>query len=308
MKDTIYEICQSYTDKQDLIIDPFFKETPLFNSMPCVEASKGLVNVFSTVKDYTLPEIVDYDAQLPVISATIETGFATIGKVGGRMNIGLDKARLLGLENIINQQMPAIMMGAGRSFDRTYMYNGLKKFCVNNAADCLTKGGSVTDNANFSMIGITWGKGENCGIYQPAMSGAKMFDRYAIGGGNIIYVDNERGEKIAGYALEIVTYIGIQLPRKDRVHAFVNIDNSHLPSAEDLLQFVTKFNGFDSDSSVIYCHPLLFVKLVAKFSQEQQRNDVIHAGQWNGKNAIFVVNCPIVMDGNMLPGTEALVP
>lgn len=304
MKNTIYEIAKSYTDKQEHIVDPMFRETPLFNSMPCIEASKGPINAFEKVKDVAIPEIVDYDSPLPVIHATTEMGFATIGKVGGRINLPLDKCKLLGKEAIINQQLPLIFNRAGQAFDYSYTYNCLKAFCVENSNDCLTKIATTgSGEAFYSMIGVTWSEGENCGLYQPALSGQKMFEIYPINGGNITYFRDKAGNDIAGYILEIVTYLGIQLARADRVHTLCNINAENLPSYEQLLDFVYKFGGYTANSA-IYCHPLLFNLLAGKFALASGRADLITIG---ADGIMRIANCPVIVNPNMLPGTEAFI-
>ena len=302
MKNTIYEICMSYTDKQQHIIDPLFKETPLFNSMPCMEASKGAINTFERVKDVTIPEFVKYDSPLPVISASTELGYATIGKVGGRLNLPLDQCKLLGKEEILRKKLPLIFNRTGQAFDYSYMYNSLKAFCLENKSECVTRIGS-SGSAFYSMIGVTWSEGENCGLYQPKLSGEKMFDVYPMNGGNITYIKDSSGNEYAGYVLEIAMFLGIQIPRTDRIHALVNIDSTNVPTHKQLLDFVYDFGGY-TPNSVIYCHPLCLNIIISKFMEETKHADLI---KMDNEGRVRINGCLVVPDQNMINGTEAIV-
>lgn len=301
---SIYDIGISYTDKQEAILNPFFRETPFFNSMPCIEASKGPVNIYEKVKEIKIPEFVNYDAPLPNISASTELGYATIGKVGGRMNIPKDKARLLGKEEIIAKQMPLILNKAGQAFDYSYLYNGVKAYCLENKANCVTRIGTAgSGNTYFSMIGVTWSEGGNCGLYQPALSGEKMFDIYPLGGGNEMNIPDNNGNNITGYVIEVACFIGIQLPDPQRVHALVNIDSSNIPTLQQLLDFQFAFGGY-GNNSVIYCHPLVFNKLAASLTKDSKVGD----GMIERRDGRLYINgCPVILNPNMLNGTEAYV-
>ena len=103
---------------------------------PC-GGGKGAINTFERVKDVTIPEFVKYDSPLPV-SASTELGYATIGKVGGRLNLPLDQCKLLGKE-ILRKKLPLIFNRTGQAFDYSYMYNSLKAFCLENKSECVTR-------------------------------------------------------------------------------------------------------------------------------------------------------------------------
>lgn len=302
MQNTIYDICMSYTDKQQQIIDPFFKETPLFKSMPCIEASKGAINTFEKVKDVAIPEFVNYDSPLPVISASTELGYATIGKIGGSLNLPLDKCRLLGKEKMLASQLPLIFNRTGQAFDYSYMYNSLKAFCLENKSECVTKIHNA-GSAFYSMIGVTWSEGENCGLYQPALSGEKMFNITPIAGGEVTRFNDASGNPISGYVLEITMFLGIQLPRTDRIHALVNIDSTHIPTYNQLLDFVYNFGGY-TQNSAIYVHPRCLNLILASFTTDATRADMITRG---ADGILRIAGCPVIVDQNMLNGTEAIV-
>jgi hypothetical protein len=302
MERTIYDICMSYTDKQEVFIDPFFKETPLFNTMKCIEASKGATNVFEKIKEVQIPELVDYDAPLPLVSASTELGYAKIGKVGGRINLPLDQCKLLGKEAILAKQLPPILNRTGQAFDFSFMYSSLKAHCVANSTDCVTKIGTAGSNF-YSMVGITWGEGENCGLYQPKLSGKKMFDFYAIGGGNIIDLKDKDGKTFAGYAMELAMYLGIQIPRNDRIHLLANCNSSNVPSYEQLLNFVDDFDGYDPANSAIYCHPKMRNILSATFQKDTGHADLITV---DNTGLMRISGCPVIVDKNMLKGTEEI--
>lgn len=301
---SIYDIGIAYKDKQEAILNPFFRETPFFNSMPCIEASKGPVNIYEKVKDIAIPEFVNYDAPLPDISASTELGYATIGKVGGRLNIPLDKAKLIGKEELIAKQLPLILNKAGQAFDYSYLYNAVKRFCLENKSECVTRiKSSGSGSTYYSMIGVTWSDGGNCGLYQPALSGEKMFDIYALNGGNVTNIPDTAGNFISGYIYEVACFIGIQLPDPQRVHALVNIDASNIPTLKQLLDFQYAFGGYGANSA-IYCHPLVFNMLVASLTQDDKIGDGLIERR-DGR--LYINGCPVILNQNMLNGTEDYV-
>lgn len=302
MNDTIYQICMSYKDKQADLINPLVQEAPLFQTMVCMEASTGPINTFEKVKDVTIPQIVEYDAPLPVITVHTELGYATIGKVGGRLNLPLDKVRLLGKEAILAKELPPIFNLTGQAYDYSYTYNSLKAYCLENKEQCVTRIATTGDKF-YSMIGVTWAKGQNCGLYQPALSGERMFNITPIGGGQIIDIRDKNGNVVAGYAMDITMFLGIQIPRPDRIHALVNINDSNLPTYKQLLDFVSSFGGY-TDNSYIYCHPLCLNAIVAKFSEEGKHADLIKI---NDDGDVRIGKCRIIANPNMAKGTEALV-
>lgn len=303
MKNTLYEIATTYTDPQREIIDPFVEEAPLFQLLPCVQTTNADKNIFDIVKDVKLPEVVNFDAPVPQIYATTEKGYASLGKVGGRISIPLDKARIVSIEKLLATQLPIIFKRTGMAFDYSFMYNSLKKFCLENASECITKLGATTANSTYSMIGVTWGEGENCGLYNPALAGEKLWNQYMLSGGNIMNIKDKNGNDISGYVWEIVTFLGIQLARTDRIHALVNIDATHLPTAEQFLDFIYDFGG-DYGNSMIFAHPKLINKLRGKYQEEQHHHDIFTVDA-NGN--IRVDKTLIVKDPNMSNGGEPVI-
>lgn len=299
---TIYELAQSYDDKQEIIVDPFQREAPLFQSMPCMLSSKADKNIFDIIKDVAVPTVTEFDAPLPKLYASTESNFASLAKVGGRFEIGRDRARLNGgVENILERQLPPILSRAGASFDYSFLYNSLRKFCIDNYAEYKTA--TSFSGQGYSMIGINWADGENIGLVSPYLPGEKVFETTAIGGGNIIDLIDKTGHVYSGYALEIVTFIGIQLARPDKVHALVNIDASHMPTAEDILNFIDNFKGYNGNNCAIYAHPKLINALRAKYDSANDKVGFFHS---DGRD-IYIDNVRIIRDDNLLAGTEASV-
>lgn len=300
MKNTLYDIAVNYTERQEHIIDPLQREAPLFRNLPCMETSQIDKNVFEVIKDVAVPTVTDYDAPLPNLYANTELNYASLAKIGGRIPLPLDKCRMMGRENLFRKQIGPILDRTGMAFDFAFMYNSLRKYCLENAADCATDIGGT----GYSMVGVTWQEGENYGLFKPALSGAKIFDLYWLNGGNIGNIPDKSGKNISGYEAELVTFLGIQLPRKDRIHSLVNIDATHLPTYAQLLDFVYAFGGTDPENSVIFAHPKLINKLRAAFMQETQHKDFISYG---ADRTLYIDQCRLIPDANMLDGTEEQV-
>ena len=302
MKNTIYDIALSYADKQEHIVDPLQREAPLFQNLPCMETSKMDKNIFEIVKDVAIPTVNDFDAPLPKLYANTELNYASLAKIGGRIELPLDKCRMLGRAELIQKQMPVILNRAGQAFDASFMYNSLRKFCIDHASDCVTNAGGG-DSGGYSIVGITWGEGENYGLFKPALSGQKMFDVYPLSGGNIMNIQDKEGKEISGYVIEMVMFLGIQLARLDRIHSIINIDATHLPTFNDLLDMVYSIGGY-GDNSVFFAHPKLIYKLRSQYMADNQHKDGF---VMDADGNLRVDKVRFIADPNMLDGTETKI-
>ncbi len=303
MKNTIYEIALSYADKQEKIVDPLQREAPFFQNLPCMETSKMDKNIFEIVKDVAVPTVNDFDAPLPKLYANTELNYASLAKIGGRIELPLDKCRMLGKDELISKQMPIILNRAGQAFDKAFIYNSLRKFCIEHTADgCVTNAGGG-DSGGYSMVGITWGEGENYGLFKPALSGQKMFDVYALDGGNITNIFDNAGKAISGYIIEMVMFLGIQIARTDRIHSIVNIDASHLPTFNDLLDMVYDIGGY-GDNSVVFAHPKLIYKLRNAYMGDNLHKDGF---TMDADGNLRIDKVRVVQDPNMKDGDETKI-
>lgn len=311
MQNTIYELTQNWDDAR-FLVNPFLQDAPFFNSMPMMETNAKLANITDRVKEIKIPQIVNYDAPLPEIRTTFEKTFASVCKVGGIMTIGYDKAKLLegGVAEYIAKQMGPIMNKTGQAYDQSFIYNILKKFCIENGRFTRVLPGQSAATGYYSMIGISWNLGENCGLYSPAMNAngkGKLFDTIPVAGGQVIQVKNENGEEILGKQLAVQTCLGLQIANEKRVHALVNISttaDNGIPTPDKLLEFVSEFETGDPDKDVIYCHPSLINAIRAKYMREQYHVDFIRS---EGAD-VYIDNVRLVKDKNMLKGEEGATP
>lgn len=312
MKNTIYDLTQNWQDR-DFLINPFLGDAPFFANIPMKETNAKLANVTTTVKDIEVPQIVEFDAPLPDIRTSFEKSFAVLGKVGGKMSIGLDKIKLLegGLEAYIAAQMEPIMNKTGQDFDRSFLYAVVKKFCLEHVADCVTRvlTGQSAQTGYYSMIGISMKRGENCGLYSPALNAngqGKLFELIPVNNGAVTKIKNDKGEEILGKEVAIQTYLGLQLPRKDRVHVLGNISltaDNGIPTPDKLLEFISTFATGDAEADMVFCHPTLINAIRAKYMRDNQHADFIRYE--NG--SLFIDDVRVIKDKNMLKGTEAAI-
>ena len=119
----------------------------------------------------------------------------------------------------------------------------------------------------------------------------------------VLTLKDSSGNEYAGYVLEIAMFLGIQIPRTDRIHALVNIDSTNVPTHKQLLDFVYDFGGY-TPNSVIYCHPLCLNIIISKFMEETKHADLI---KMDNEGRVRINGCLVVPDQNMINGTEAIV-
>ena len=134
MKNNMYEVAVALAPKQSQLIDYLVEDAVIVKEIPFQAATHGIKNVFERVKDVTGPTLVDLDAPLPLVTALTELGETPLFKIGGKLEIGKDKAEAMrGKEEYPYQdregppdqtllQLPSLHFFYPSPFSNTYPY------------------------------------------------------------------------------------------------------------------------------------------------------------------------------------------
>jgi len=296
------EIAIEKAVKQTVLIDSLLEESPILAGMPMEPSTHGLSNVFEKITSVKGAGMVDFDAPLGSLDATTELEQRDLSIIGGEMFVGEDKAKKFGgASTYFDKKLPVILKNTGQQIEQAIIYNNLRAFAIEEGK-AESVGGS--GNVNYSILAVTWTKGEITGLYDPEGFGnGKVFDMTPINGGNL-YKDTASG--ILGYGMRIKSYMGVQLANKRYISSLVNIDlDSATPKipTEKMMDNLL-LNCRANSSTVIYMHPRVLTELYDYKAARLQmsvgdRNVDRVIAYWNGT--------PIVTSYNFLNALEPKV-
>ena len=210
-------------------MDNITEEAPIWEIVPFGEASHGMWNAYEEVTGITGPGFVGLNDELP--SMSVESGLKKLDLAvfGGEIFVPQDKARMYGGEaKYVGDKMPLILRVAGADGERNFLYDNILAYCVAN--NLLIDAGGVGDN-NYVILVVRFQEGVTQGLYSPEnfKSGAMLDLQWINNGG--IYKDTYNGKSVLGYGAFLKSYYGIQIASTRTVHAIVNIDPAHIPTA-----------------------------------------------------------------------------
>jgi len=298
------DIALANATKQTEIVDALLEEAPLLDGMPMQPSTHGFQNVFEEITSVTGAGLVDIDGELPSINAEGKLKQTDLGILGGVMFVGEDKAQKMGgASAYFANKLPSILNKTGSDVELSIIYDNIRAYAIENEKD-ISAGGSGT--ANYTILGVTWKRGEVTGLYDPAGYGdGKMFDIKPMNGGEL-YEKTVDGKVVAGYGVRIKSTIGIQLANPRYVSAIVNIDlvaGTPSPPTEVMMDNVL-LDCRASESTVLYMHPKVLTYLY-KYKANQL---VMVAGETDVNRVVALWNgTPIVASYNFLNGTETTV-
>jgi|LGVE01.1.fsa_nt_gb hypothetical protein len=302
--DLFRELAIANSGKQPGMVDTLLEEAPILAMMPMQPSTHGFSNVFEKLSDVTGAGMIDIDDELPEIATTSELLQTDLSILGGTMFVGEDKAKKLGgAASYFSNKMPTILSKTGEDVEKAILYNNIRAFAIDN--DNVEDAGG-TGAVNYSIIAVTWKRGEITGLYDPESYGnGKVFDIQAINGG-ALYEKTIGSKTILGYGTRIKSTLGIQLNNHKLVSGIVNIDldddTPKPPTERAMDKLLLDCRG--NNSTVIYMHPRVLTELYNYKSSRLQmsvgdRNVDRVIGYWNGT--------PIVTSYNFLNALEAKV-
>lgn len=297
-----YDVSVERAPKQRVLVDPFAADAPIFREMPVEAASASMKNVYEVIKSMEIPQVVDLDAPLPIANMKTELGESTLFKIGASVLMPVDKMRLMGgKEKFLEKRLPKLLRETGKALDIQIYENYLRAAAIN-AGKATRINANASGNSTSSITAVKWVPGETTGLYDPETTGmGKAFDLKWMWGGT----EGKLSDGSTGYQLDITGYLGVQVANTNYVAALVNIDNSNLPSADQILQLIADVQGYPSDTR-LYANKNLIYKLISKFSAKNTNDysDVIRY-----ENGVLSVDgIPFVGDYNLKFNTETAVP
>jgi hypothetical protein len=321
VKNTFREITIKNAQKQMELVDSVLENAPILSLMPVQPTSSGLQHLYEELLDVEGPGLVDLDDELPEITSNTKIGTANMQLIGGKVKVGQDKVRQLGMtpQAYFAQKIgPALKESAMRT-EKGMLYNHMRAFAINTRNEdkiagaernAISAGGS--GSTNYSIISVRWEPGQFYGLYNPKGYGqGYMFNMellYDGALGNIKVGDKE----IPGYEMVVKADFGILTANPRNASTIVNIDvsdadpdNWSIPTSYQIDDMLHAIRANSGGSSMIYCHPKVKSTVFSKFKIDKVEmvlgdTDIrFMVDAWDG--------IPIITSWNFMEGDEAAV-
>lgn len=283
---TLAELNNHYAKKQSKLLENLTEDTAVLNQMKFEPASHGLWNAYEEVTAIKGAGFVDMNAPLPQLGVDTKLKKQDLSIMGGEIFVPEDTAKMWGsAEAYFAKRTPALLKEAGMTAEQKLIYNNIAKFAKDNGK-LQSAGGTAAgggDTGLYSMYAFRQIEGENIGLYSPEgfKNGAGL-DVAKINGGNLY--KNTNG--VLGYGIRLKGYFGFQLANAKGVAGIVNINASHIPTAEQIDDMLIEARATAANTFII-CHPKVLSMLntykgsVLKLtSGDQDMNRTYMA--WNG--------------------------
>lgn len=307
LTNAFYEEAVKKAPKQRLIVNSVTEEAPILRGIPMQASSHSLHNVYEDQGDITGASIVDFDEALPTINSETALKQVPLTKIGGTIEVGTDKARIMGGKAAyFASKMPAILRKSGMDAEKSILYNSLRAYAIANSK--AINAGGTTANKQNSIICVNWVPGTITGLYDPMWNQGYAFMMENISGGNK-YKDSN-GVLVYGQTIESV--IGMQMASSRYVSTIVNVEldpdgdgtYNALPTEAEMDIMIRNARGTNAGRTFIYCAPEVLDALGSYKSSKLQT--VVTDNQFN--NRIDMWNgIPIVTSYNFDSNAEAVV-
>lgn len=329
MKNSMYEVAIGLAKTQTELIDSFTEDAVLTSrEIPFQASTHGIKNVFEKVKEVKGPKIVDLDAPMPLITAVTELGETPLFKIGGTMELPKDLVETVGngsnsggsnssgsnsgggsaLNKYLRRKIPLILKEAGRQLDVLTYYDVLLGTAIKNKR-VINKNSSASASQKqyFSLVAVHWSRGEVCGLYNDNRDNkgqnGSFFQQTPLWGGSV----GRLTDGATGWAIDLTAMLGYQIAKPEYLKAFVNIDETNLPTYEELIGIANAIRGNGANSR-IYANPNLIDMIAAKYTRAAGENSYSSLITVDTNGDIRIKGIPVIGDWNILSGDEPGIP
>lgn len=262
-QNTFRELALKQAPLQAKEIDALTEDAPIFEMMPMMPASNGIQNVYEVLKDIEGAQVVNLDDELPLIDANGDLAYEDLAVLGGIIQVGEDKAKLLGgAPAYFTKKIIPVLRETAANVEKSFIYNNVLPYAKANGREILLDGD--TADKQTSIFCIKWVEGETTGLYDATGFGnGKVFDFLPMNGGTVHTITQD-GKQIPGYALRIKNYIGFQLANERNVSSIRNVDLkvdtgeesgfNALPTESQMDELILNARAMPNNS-FLYMHP-----------------------------------------------------
>jgi len=257
LKNTFREVAIEQAPKQAVLIDKVTEEAPILAAIPMEATSNGWQNVYEEIKSVEGAQLVTLDEALPDVGVSSETKYVEVSKIGGKIEVGVDKAsKFGGAQGYFSKQIPTVLRETGAKTEQSLLYNNIRTFAKANGK--LDDATGDTADKETSMLCVKWVSGETTGLYDP--DSGDSFQMEALSGGNQ-YLN---GSGVAVKGMTIKNFFGLQLANAKYVSGIANIDLAPdgtsdtgykaLPTEAQVNKMLDDARA-NPGNTLIYCHP-----------------------------------------------------
>ncbi|MGD1817992.1 MAG: major capsid protein [Pleomorphochaeta sp.] len=298
---TLREIAVEKSKRQPHQIDSVLCNCPILESMLFCESNHGLQHAYEELTKVTGGAFVPMDAPLPLTDAIATLKFQDLGILGFTLEAGVDKVTQLygknGFAKYLAKKVAKIITKTSMATEKALIYNSLLPIALKNKK-ALNAG--ATSNC-YSLYAIRWVEDEFCGLYDPNGFGqGAIFDAIPLSNG--APYKNKNG--ITVYGTDFKSNLGFLFATADNVSAIVNIDDTHIPTAQMVDTMLENVHAGDVGKTYIFGHPhalnlLKTIKEAALSMSPSDKNYSRSIKQWD--------SIEMIGSYNFDKGTEAKV-
>ncbi|MDR1397386.1 MAG: hypothetical protein LBJ14_06610 [Desulfarculales bacterium] len=299
---TLKEIAIKLATKQKKEVDLITEEAPLLDIIKWMASTHGLWNLAEEITNIIGASFVDMNAPLPVVGSTSELKKMDLQIMGGKMEVAQDTAiRFGGPAAYFAKHLDWVRKQTGMDTEKHIYYNTWLRYAIEHG---LVTDAGGTNNTNFSMLFIRFEEGVNCGLYDAeGIAGKEILKVFPMYGGNLYEPVNGRYAGVPCYGQILKAYLGYQILDPRTIHAIVNIDPDHIPSAAMIDDAIAEIRGTQANT-----HIIMHVKarnLLNKYKEDRLN---IPVGEKNYSRSIMDWDgIRIETSYNLLAGTETNV-
>lgn len=242
----------------EAILDFITEGNPMLETMPFKASTSGVLNQQRIYTDADIADTVDFNGNLPIISADREIEIINLTPRGGIViapEMTLAQMRMSFMDFFI-QELSVITPKSGNALEKDLFYNTFRKK-ADEVTNIFDAGG--TGNDLYSVVAVNWSLG-NSGLYNAdgfEDGQGMLFDTAELNGGLHNLSVHGASYTGTGYAARLLSYIGVQLSNaKKGIAAISNIDlaDENATITEKLMDNLVR-TARKSPNTIIYMPP-----------------------------------------------------
>jgi hypothetical protein len=220
----VRELATKLATKSAPIVNSLIKSTPMLDSIPFIQSTKGTNHAYEELSDVTAPSFVNFDGNLPMVDSQTIVREMALNVIGGRIEAGEVALNKLGMN--MSQYVASKMewiTGKYLMDVEGFVIGLLKSYAIANGKAWSAVSTDTDANKYNTIIGVRWQDGNMCGVYDPTGFGnGMMFDLEAKWKGGLGTITDGKD----GYAVRLLNYLGFLTANKDNIAIITNVPST----------------------------------------------------------------------------------
>jgi len=322
LKNGMREVILSQEPKQAEFVNTITEDAPIVgNDVLFQAASNNIVNKYEKAREVVAPKRTDLDAPLQLLSLVSDLKETKLFKIAGLLELPQDQIEAATPQWVAQwmaRKLPVILQAGMGNIEQSYLYDTLLANCLANAGRTINMNVAASGNNYFSILGCCYDAGQNVGLYNAnrtnptgGAAGAgdgdtpqqTFFRMQAMWNGGLGKLSNGA----SGYSWDVSAMLGFQMANEKKFKAIVNIDESHFPTYQQLIEFARDIRGNNARKHIYMSRTIAdkILSLYTRASGDNSFSSLIVVDQ-NGR--IRICGIPVTESDNFLNGSEKAIP